>query len=73
MTTTVMKIIESFTTVNSTTNDEMDWEFTNVINSLTKLTKTSTKTPTETKKTKWGFLAIKKSLFSLWYCWPQGK
>ena len=35
MMTTVIKIIGSFTTVNSITNDEMDWEFT-VINSFSK-------------------------------------
>ena len=39
-TTTVIKSLEKFTMVNSTTNDEMDWESTNVTNSSTKMTKT---------------------------------
>ena len=45
-TTTVIKAIGNFTTVNSTTNDEMDWEFTNVTNSTTKIAKK----PTEKRK-----------------------
>ena len=40
-TTTVVKITENFIVVNSTTNDEMDWEFTNVTSSSTKMTRTS--------------------------------
>ena len=48
MTTTVIKITKSFTTVNSTTNDEMDWEFINVTNSATRMVKKLTKK----KKTK---------------------
>ena len=38
MTTTVIKAIGNFTTVNSITNDVMDWEFT-ITNSLTKMVK----------------------------------
>ena len=75
--TTVIKVIGSFTTVNSTTNDEMDWEFINVTSLSTKMTKTLTKTPTKTKKTKWVFPTIinkrGKKLFSLWYCLSQNK
>ena len=50
-TTTVIKVIADFTTVNSTTNDEMDCEFT-VTNSFTKIVK---------RKTKWGFPDIIKT------------
>ena len=62
-TTTVIKVTtntKSFTTVNSTaTNDEMDWEFTNVTSSATK----TAKKPTEKRKTKWVFSAIIKKRF----------
>ena len=37
--TTVIKITGNFNTVNSTTNDEMEWEFTNVTSSSTKIRK----------------------------------
>ena len=50
MMTTVIKVIENFTTVNFITNDEMDWEFT-VTNSFTKIVK---------GKIKWGFPAFIK-------------
>ena len=33
MTTTVIKVTKSFTTVNSTMNDEVNWEFTNLTSS----------------------------------------
>ena len=45
---TVIKITKSFTTVNFTTNDVMDWEFT-ITNSFTKIV-----------GKKWGFPAIIK-------------
>ena len=41
MTTTIIKIIENFTTGNSITNDEINWEFT-VTNSFTKMVKRRT-------------------------------
>ena len=71
---TVVRVTRSYTTVNSTTNDEMDWEFTNVTSSATR----TAKKPTERRKTKWVFPAIikekkrKGGLFSLLNCWPQG-
>ena len=48
-TTTLIKVTKSFTTVNSTTNDNMDWEFTNMTSSTTR----TAKKPTEKRKTKW--------------------
>ena len=48
MTTTVIKVTKNFTTVNSTTNDVMDWEFT-ITNLFTKMVQKN-----------WGFPAIIK-------------
>ena len=53
---TVIKIARSFIMVNSITNDEINWEFTNMTSSATK----TAKEPTEKRKTKGVFPAIIK-------------
>ena len=62
MTATAIKITGNFTTVNFTTNDVMDWEFI-ITSSFTKIV---------VKMCLSGHYK-KRSMFSLWYCWPQGK
>ena len=63
MTTTIIKATKSFIMVNSTTNDEMDWEFTNMTSSTTR----TAKKPTERKKTKWVFPAIIKGKKKIYF------
>ena len=63
MTTTVIKITKNFTTVNSTTNDVMDWEFT-ITSSFTKMVKKQLGFSGHHKEREGG-------LFSMWNFWAQ--